>query len=56
MVFSKDCFNVDTAAKSVIFTEPYFNFASIRDGLNEFLELGSYDTRYSNFFPGTGHI
>jgi len=36
-VFSKNCFNVDTTAKSVVFTEPYFNFASIQDGLNEIL-------------------
>ena len=36
-VFGKNCFNVDTASKSVVFTEPYFNFASIQDGLNEIL-------------------
>ena len=36
-VFGKSCFNVDTAAKHVVFTEPYFNFASIQDGLNEIL-------------------
>ena len=36
-VFGKNCFNVDTTAKSVVFTEPYFNFTSIQDGLNEIL-------------------
>ena len=36
-MFGKNCFNVDTAAKGVVFTEPYFNFASIQDGLNEIL-------------------
>jgi actin-related protein 6 len=36
-IFGKNCFNVETAAKNVVFTVPYFNFASIEEGLNEIL-------------------
>ena len=36
-VYGKTCFNVDTPAKNLVFTEPYFNFNSIQEGLNEIL-------------------
>ncbi len=36
-VFGKSCLNVEPQSKDLIFTEPYFNFASIQEGLNEVL-------------------
>ena len=36
-IFSKNCFNFDPQDKHLIITEPYFNFSSIQDGLNELL-------------------
>ena len=29
--------NVDAQTKNIVFTEPYFNFSSIQEGLNEIL-------------------
>ena len=31
------CFQVDFADTSVVITEPYFNFSSIQDSMNEIL-------------------
>eukprot|EP00095_Tigriopus_kingsejongensis_P000859 snap_masked-scaffold1668_size31705-processed-gene-0.0 protein:Tk00859 transcript:snap_masked-scaffold1668_size31705-processed-gene-0.0-mRNA-1 annotation:"actin-related protein 6" len=36
-LFGSKCLNVDTPAKQLIFTEPYFNFTSIQEGLSELL-------------------
>jgi actin-related protein 6 len=36
-VFGKNCLNFDPAAKDLVFTVPYFNFASIQEGLSELL-------------------
>ena len=36
-VFGKACFNMDIDKFDLIFTEPYFNFTSIKEGLSEIL-------------------
>ena len=49
-VFRKSCFNVDTTAKSVVFTEPHFNLASIQDRLDEILFV---EYRFRNVYEGS---
>ena len=34
-VYGKTCLNFDPSTKDLIFTEPYFNFGSIQEGLSE---------------------
>ncbi len=34
-MFGKDCFKVDISKISMVFTEPYFNFTSVKEGLSE---------------------
>ena len=46
-VFSKNCLTVDTSHKSLVFTEPYFNFSSIQEGLSE---LFFEEYRFKNVF------
>ena len=36
-VFGKTCLNFDPTSKDIIFTEPYFNFTSVQEGLSELL-------------------
>ncbi len=36
-MFGKTCLNVDPSSKDLVLTEPYFNFGSIQEGLNEVL-------------------
>ncbi len=36
-VFGKTCLNFDPSSKDLVFTEPYFDFASVQEGLSEVL-------------------
>jgi actin-related protein 6 len=36
-LFSPTCCGVEPSAKNIIFSEPYFNFCSLQEGLNEVL-------------------
>jgi len=34
-IFGKECFNLDFAQTDLVFTEPYFNFTSVKEAVNE---------------------
>ncbi|TRY75044.1 hypothetical protein TCAL_07010 [Tigriopus californicus] len=46
-MYGKQCLNVDTPSKNLVFTEPYFNFLSIQEGLSE---LFFEEYRFKNVF------
>lgn len=46
-VFGKSCLNFDPSAKDAVFTEPYFNFGSVQEGLSELL---FEEYRFKNVF------
>ena len=34
-IFGKECFNLDFPDTDLVFTEPYFNFTSVKEAVNE---------------------